>query len=564
MNKNTNGKNNCAIGYKTLYYNSGGSYNCASGYQSLHANTTGSYNCAYGNFALHYNTTGFANTAVGSGALTSNMSGGFNTALGNNALSSNMGSNNTAIGNSALQNNSLGNKNSAIGNNALHYNTTGNYNTATGTSALFRNTTASKNTATGYFSLFSNTTGETNSAFGTYALNSNTNGYSNTATGYNSLFSNIGGYENTALGFEAMKKNTYGDYNTAVGSKALANNKRDYNTAIGHLTLNSNTYGGSNTAIGSGAMRYLSVGAENVAIGVFSGITNITGSRNTSIGNSTNSTATNLNNTTKLGYYAITTASNQVRIGNSSVTSIGGKVSWSTLSDGRFKKDIKQDIVGLDFINSLKPVSYKVDIDAFDDFLRIPDSARTKDRKSLTIQTGFIAQEVEKAIEKVGFNTFNGIDIPKNENDYYSIRYAEFVVPLVKAVQELSVLDKTKSLQIESLEAKIDRLEIILIEAGLVTDINTAIQLNSKLVQNRPNPFSVSTEITCSIPNDAETAKLMVFDMSGSLIKTIPINDRGDCIVTINADELNGSGMYIYSLFVNNTEVSTKRMVLSE
>ena len=34
-----------------------------------------------------------------------------------------------------------------------------------------------------------------------------------------------------------------------------------------------------------------------------------------------------------------------------------------------------------------------------------------------------------------GFN-FTGVDTPKNENDHYSLRYASFVVPLVKAVQE--------------------------------------------------------------------------------------------------------------------------------
>ena len=33
---------------------------------------------------------------------------------------------------------------------------------------------------------------------------------------------------------------------------------------------------------------------------------------------------------------------------------------------------------------------------------------------------------------------FSGIDKPKNENDHYALRYAEFVVPLVKAVQELN------------------------------------------------------------------------------------------------------------------------------
>ena len=53
------------------------------------------------------------------------------------------------------------------------------------------------------------------------------------------------------------------------------------------------------------------------------------------------------------------------------------------------------------------------------------------------LQTGFIAQEVERAAQKLGYE-FSGVDAPKNENDHYGLRYAEFTVPLVKAVQELS------------------------------------------------------------------------------------------------------------------------------
>ena len=54
---------------------------------------------------------------------------------------------------------------------------------------------------------------------------------------------------------------------------------------------------------------------------------------------------------------------------------------------------------------------------------------------SSIVRTGFIAQEVEAAAQKVGFD-FDGVSAPENETDLYGIRYAEFVVPLVKAVQE--------------------------------------------------------------------------------------------------------------------------------
>ena len=74
------------------------------------------------------------------------------------------------------------------------------------------------------------------------------------------------------------------------------------------------------------------------------------------------------------------------------------------------------------------------------------------------VTTGFIAQEVEAAAKKLGFD-FSGVDAPKNENDYYGLRYAEFVVPLVKAVQELSTLNAEKDKKIADLETRLKRLE---------------------------------------------------------------------------------------------------------
>lgn len=42
---------------------------------------------------------------------------------------------------------------------------------------------------------------------------------------------------------------------------------------------------------------------------------------------------------------------------------------------------------------------------------------------------------MEAAVQKTGF-TFSGVDVPANEQTPYGLRYGQFVVPLVKAVQE--------------------------------------------------------------------------------------------------------------------------------
>jgi hypothetical protein len=51
---------------------------------------------------------------------------------------------------------------------------------------------------------------------------------------------------------------------------------------------------------------------------------------------------------------------------------------------------------------------------------------------------GFLAQEVEAAANELGFE-FSGVDAPESDTEStYGLRYGEFTVPLVKAVQELN------------------------------------------------------------------------------------------------------------------------------
>ena len=268
------------------------------------------------------------------------------------------------------------------------------------------------NIAIGDSALYSNTTGFQNAANGNYALFYNTTGYQNTANGMGALYSNTTGSNNTANSFVALQSNTTGSYNTANGVNALG----------------VNTTGSNNTANGNNAL-----------------YSNTTGYNNTALGNQANVSFGNLSNATALGNRATVSASNRVRIGNSSVSRIGGQVAWTNLSDGRIKENVQEAVPGLSFISELRPVTYKINTRKQDEITMqaMPDSI--KERRMLSdadylesssiVRTGFIAQEVEAAAKKVGFD-FDGVSTPENETDLYGIRYAEFVVPLVKAMQE--------------------------------------------------------------------------------------------------------------------------------
>src|SRR6185295_16580092 len=99
----------------------------------------------------------------------------------------------------------------------------------------------------------------------------------------------------------------------------------------------------------------------NTAVGYSAGSAATDNDNCTFLGyNADNSGGTSRSNSMALGNGALITANDQVRIGNSSVSSIGGYAGWSNISDGRFKKNVQQNVPGLDFILQLRPVTYNL------------------------------------------------------------------------------------------------------------------------------------------------------------------------------------------------------------
>ena len=103
-------------------------------------------------------------------------------------------------------------------------------------------------------------------------------------------------------------------------------------------------------------------------------------------------------------------------------------------------------------------------MDAIARFEKTPDSLRLRDAellKSQEVQTGFIAQEVEQAAQDVGFD-FHGIVKPYDENGTYALRYAEFVVPLVKAMQEQQSIIEAQQEELVTLRKEIEAIKTLL------------------------------------------------------------------------------------------------------
>ncbi len=414
-----------------------------------------------------------------------------NTALGNGSLAvvtplspaATNGINNTAVGKSTLKLTTTGDNNTAIGNSALAANTTGGANVALGSEALNAMVSGGGHIAIGYQTLKNSIAGYENTAVGNQSQLSNigtadNTGVQNTSVGAQSLKANVSGKMNTAIGANAAN-GTIGDYNTAIGGESLKNNPDQViynnNTAIGYNAA-SRLSGSLNTAIGAESLKASTAGVNNVAIGYQAlsvsadGSTN-NGSNNTIIGcqaqlnadaaattwTSNQNTVigagarvnSGLTNSIAIGYQAIATASNTIRLGNSSVSEIyGGNTAAGTganfrgkafliNSDARIKKDIVNSKYGLATILKLRPVDYHL----INDVKQEP-------------QIGFIAQEVKAVVPELV--TGKEGDLAKGE--ILGVNYAGLAPILTKAIQELKKENELQQIEINQLKELVKNL----------------------------------------------------------------------------------------------------------
>jgi len=425
-----------------------GEHNTTLGYLSANKLSTGSYNTLLGAFAAASEiVTGGRNTIVGYTAGYGLEAGGYNVFVGQESgYETDDGNANTGIGYGALYWNRGNAGGTAVGYRSQYYHnstnaTDWNYNTSLGAFSLEGSSspgsnTGQYNTAVGSYSLRSYTTGNRNTATGAYALNKTVDGSYNNAYGVNALYNNTDGNYNTAVGHQALETNTTGDYNVSVGAYALQNANADgnMNTAVGAFALQNANYGPGNvftTALGYNA----GAGAGNFAqqctyLGAWSG------------------QGSNHSNVTCVGYGANSYGNGQVILGNTGTNTYYHN-SIGQYSDSRDKADIRDTIIGLEFIKALRPVDYRwdyrVDYHEYDDDHNITttleDAYARKDgsKKRVRFHHGLIAQEIKEVADAQGVD-FAGYQDHKINGGYdiLTVSYDELIAPLIKSVQELS------------------------------------------------------------------------------------------------------------------------------
>jgi len=307
-------------------------------------------------------------------------------------------------------------------------------------------------------------------------------GSNSVAIGFRALGTETGGQDSVAIGTDALATQNFTSSGTRSGNVAVGLNAGkaittgQANTMIGGFAGDATNDGANNTAVGNTALS-ANCGNNNVAVGASAGIA-ITGETNTCVGESAGNAITSGNANICLGQdsdvssagnsnsicigVGITAASNDFSFGKSSnvvTNDFDADAAFTRSSDSRLKNNVANATLGLDFVNDLRPVTYKwkasADLDANDAelaHLRVADDDGNIINHMTTDITmhGLIAQEVKTALDTANVSNFKGWS--KDSYGVQQISREMYVIPLIKAVQELSTALDAALARITTLE----------------------------------------------------------------------------------------------------------------
>ena len=477
LGTNTVGDRNVAVGSGALStFNPSSNTddnNTAVGYAALNALTTGVHNIAIGGTAMGGDpgpTTENHNLAIGVNSMGGNIAGGeYNVMIGNySGQSLTSADNSVAVGYLAGANITSGGTNTFVGFEAGKETQTGTGNTFIGEQSGRANT-GSSNTGVGRDTLYTNTAGTKNVAIGDGALTTlnDTGGTDeadkNVAVGYQAGANVTTGFKNTYIGHQAGLRASATNANVIVGHNSQGNQTGNgANNLIGTSIGGAMTSGYYNNAIGSSCFAQLTTGSNNIAFGHDAGLVITTGTHNTFIGYKTVASANNETNTILIGHgdginNFSSGGSNNIRLGKRTayIHTDNDSASFSTGSDERWKKNIANNDVGLDFINELRTVTFNWKKHSeLANTLSEYDASDADTPDDTKLKYGLIAQEVKAAMDTHSVNAkFEGWrEDSSHPDDKQMVSNDAFVIPLIKAMQELSA-------KVDALTARVTTLE---------------------------------------------------------------------------------------------------------
>lgn len=248
--------------------------------------------------------------------------------------------------------------------------------------------------------------------------------------------------ENVAIGNNVMENTKRVTQSTVMGSSALVNTDRvKYTTVIGRNSgYNGLTSAEGLTGVGNGVASDVNTSYHDTFIGNSTGNAFHDSNGNTCVGYGAGSlmidgtTGADITNTTVIGYGTRCSGSNEVCLGGAGTTPYAYNA-LQVRSDIRDKTDIRDSVLGLDFIEKLRPVDYKWN---YRELYENNDNS-SEELKGTRYHHGFIAQEVGEIIKETGVDFGGYQDHTVNGGcDVQTIGYEELIAPMVAAIKELS------------------------------------------------------------------------------------------------------------------------------
>lgn len=199
------------------------------------------------------------------------------------------------------------------------------------------------------------------------------------------------------------------------------------------------------------------------------------------------------------------------------------------ISDIIYKEKIAPINNALELINKLDGKTYNWKVSQFPDL--------NFDNR---LQYGLIAQEVENVIPSI---------VHTDNSGRKSVNYSAIIPVLVEAL-------KQQQDQITALQDQIN--------TNFQRQNNELISLkNTKIISVSPNPSSDVISVSMNIESEVTEAKLVVYDLKGSVINSLTIKDRGfDISKSFQKDNF-GTGTYIVTLVVNGKSIDSKKFIFN-
>ncbi len=97
------------------------------------------------------------------------------------------------------------------------------------------------------------------------------------------------------------------------------------------------------------------------------------------------------------------------------------------------------------------------------------------------------------------------------------------------------------------------------------THEETANTKGIELLQNRPNPFDESTIISFLVhgPATNHTARIVITDLNGKMLKEIPVEVKEGMNEVLYHHGYNMVGTFLYSLYIDDLMIATKKMIFA-